>query len=207
MRSRRGKKVAIGATNTNWTSRYEARYPSSRCGRVAPVRTANSRNRMRTVRRSFAMDRPCGISALAVDHRRRFGTLVAAGAGNLASVLCHMDATEHGYRWRHESHIPGDCFLCCNISDRLDDAGLRTQPDGARTRCVGSDLSQHKPAAFKEQYGETFLMWDLVKDLFAFMRERKKYWLVPIMVVMVLLGVVLVLAQGSALAPFIYALF
>ncbi len=50
-------------------------------------------------------------------------------------------------------------------------------------------------------------MWDLVKDLFAFTRERKKYWLVPIIVVMVLLGAVLVLAEGSAIAPFIYALF
>lgn len=50
-------------------------------------------------------------------------------------------------------------------------------------------------------------MWDLVKDLFAFMRERKKYWLVPIMVVMILLGVLIVFVQGSAIAPFIYALF
>jgi hypothetical protein len=50
-------------------------------------------------------------------------------------------------------------------------------------------------------------MLDLLKDLFSFMRERKKYWLVPIMVVMVLLGVLIVFVQGSALAPFIYAIF
>ncbi len=50
-------------------------------------------------------------------------------------------------------------------------------------------------------------MWDFVKDLLAFTRERKKYWLVPIIIVLVLLGGILVLAQGSAIAPFIYALF
>lgn len=50
-------------------------------------------------------------------------------------------------------------------------------------------------------------MWDFVKDLFAFTRERKKYWLLPIVIVLVLLGAILVLAQGSAIAPFIYALF
>jgi hypothetical protein len=46
-----------------------------------------------------------------------------------------------------------------------------------------------------------------IKELWAFMRARKKYWLFPIVVMMVLLGVLIVLAQGSAVAPFIYTLF
>ena len=50
-------------------------------------------------------------------------------------------------------------------------------------------------------------MLDLIKDLWAFMRERKKYWLAPIIVVMLLLGALIVLTQGSAVAPFIYTLF
>jgi len=50
-------------------------------------------------------------------------------------------------------------------------------------------------------------MLDLLSDLWSFMRERKKFWLAPIMLVMVLLGALLVLAQGSAIAPFIYTLF
>jgi len=50
-------------------------------------------------------------------------------------------------------------------------------------------------------------MIDLLQDLWAFMRERKKFWLAPIMLIMVLLGALLVLAQGSAIAPFIYTLF
>ena len=44
-------------------------------------------------------------------------------------------------------------------------------------------------------------------QLWRFMRERKKYWLLPILVVMFLLGGLLVLVQGSAIAPFIYTLF
>lgn len=50
-------------------------------------------------------------------------------------------------------------------------------------------------------------MLDLLSDLWAFMRERKKFWLAPIIVVMILLGALIVFAQGSSLAPFIYTLF
>lgn len=44
-------------------------------------------------------------------------------------------------------------------------------------------------------------------ELFDFMRTRKKFWLLPIMIMLVLLGGLIVLTQGSALAPFIYTLF
>ncbi len=47
----------------------------------------------------------------------------------------------------------------------------------------------------------------MLKELWAFMRVRKKYWLWPIFVVMALLGVLIVLVQGSAVAPFVYTLF
>jgi hypothetical protein len=47
----------------------------------------------------------------------------------------------------------------------------------------------------------------LVSELWAFMRERKKWWLLPVIVVMVVMGALLVFAQGSALAPFIYTVF
>ncbi len=46
-----------------------------------------------------------------------------------------------------------------------------------------------------------------LKELWAFLRVRKKLWLAPIIMVMVLLGGLLVLAQGSVVAPFIYTLF
>ncbi|MDH3901106.1 MAG: DUF5989 family protein [Gammaproteobacteria bacterium] len=50
-------------------------------------------------------------------------------------------------------------------------------------------------------------MFDLLKDLWGFMKERKKFWLAPIIVVLLLLGGMIVLSQGSAVAPFIYTLF
>ncbi len=46
-----------------------------------------------------------------------------------------------------------------------------------------------------------------ILELWAFMRTRKKYWLMPIMVMLVVFGGLLVLAQGSAIAPFIYTIF
>jgi len=50
-------------------------------------------------------------------------------------------------------------------------------------------------------------MLDLLKDLWSFMRVRKKFWLAPIIAVLLLLGALIVFAQGSAVAPFIYTLF
>jgi hypothetical protein len=50
-------------------------------------------------------------------------------------------------------------------------------------------------------------MNELLKDLWAFMKVRKKYWLAPIIIVLLLLGALIVLTQGSAVAPFIYTLF
>ena len=50
-------------------------------------------------------------------------------------------------------------------------------------------------------------MIDFLKDLWDFMRVRKKFWLAPIIIVLVLLGALIVFAQGSAVAPFIYTIF
>jgi hypothetical protein len=46
-----------------------------------------------------------------------------------------------------------------------------------------------------------------LKELWAFMRVRKKFWLIPLIIIMLLLGVIIVLAEGSAVTPFIYTLF
>lgn len=50
-------------------------------------------------------------------------------------------------------------------------------------------------------------MGSFIKELWVFLRLRKKLWLAPIIIVMVLLGGLLILAQGSVIAPFIYTLF
>jgi hypothetical protein len=48
---------------------------------------------------------------------------------------------------------------------------------------------------------------ELLKELWMFMKVRKKWWLLPVIIVMLLVGALLIFAQGSALAPFIYSLF
>lgn len=50
-------------------------------------------------------------------------------------------------------------------------------------------------------------MLTLVRELWSFMRVRKKYWMLPIVVMMLLFGGLIVLTQGSAIAPFIYTIF
>jgi hypothetical protein len=47
----------------------------------------------------------------------------------------------------------------------------------------------------------------IVSELWAFMRVRKKWWLLPIIIVMLVVGTLLIFAQGSVLAPFIYTIF
>jgi len=50
-------------------------------------------------------------------------------------------------------------------------------------------------------------MVELLSDLWGYMRENKKLWLAPILLLLVLLGALIVFAEGSAIAPFIYTLF
>lgn len=47
----------------------------------------------------------------------------------------------------------------------------------------------------------------VLKDLWGFLKVRKKWWLAPLLVILLLLGTLIVFTQGSALAPFIYTLF
>ena len=50
-------------------------------------------------------------------------------------------------------------------------------------------------------------MLSFIKEFWEFLRERKKYWLIPIIIVLVLFGGLIILSQGSAIAPFIYTVF
>jgi hypothetical protein len=50
-------------------------------------------------------------------------------------------------------------------------------------------------------------MIDILKEFWEFLMERKKYWLFPIIIVLTLFGILIVLSQGSAVAPFIYTIF
>ena len=57
------------------------------------------------------------------------------------------------------------------------------------------------------QGGERMAKISIMKEFWDFLKVRKKWWLLPIIVLMVLFGALLVATQGSALTPFIYALF
>lgn len=48
---------------------------------------------------------------------------------------------------------------------------------------------------------------DFLRDLIGFMRERRAFWLVPVIVVLLVIGILVVFGSGSAVAPFIYSLF
>jgi hypothetical protein len=50
-------------------------------------------------------------------------------------------------------------------------------------------------------------MGEFLSEIWAFMKERKKFWLLPIFMVLLLLGTLIVFTQGSAVAPFVYTLF
>ncbi len=50
-------------------------------------------------------------------------------------------------------------------------------------------------------------MWDLLKDIYGYMIERKKFWLTPVMIVILLLSILVVYGESSAAASFIYAIF
>lgn len=48
---------------------------------------------------------------------------------------------------------------------------------------------------------------DFLKDLWGFLKERKKFWLLPIIIILLFFGAVIVFTSGSAIAPFIYTIF
>ena len=50
-------------------------------------------------------------------------------------------------------------------------------------------------------------MIEFIREFWEFLRERKKYWLIPIIIVLALFGILIVLSQGSGVAPFIYTIF
>ena len=61
-----------------------------------------------------------------------------------------------------------------------------------------------KQAAKRDDYTESY---SLVKDVWVYMKERKKFWLIPLIILFAIAGIMLIVGQSSALSPFIYAFF
>ena len=100
------------------------------------------------------------------------------------------------------------CFLHPNLSRRLDgetcrQIELQQTPQIEKRKLLGEKRSE----SCKTRIGESFLMLEFIQDLWAFLKVRKKIWLMPIFVVLALLGGLVVATQQSSLATFIYTLF
>jgi hypothetical protein len=68
-----------------------------------------------------------------------------------------------------------------------------------------SSPTDGQPPVASARHGKAFLVLDVFGDLFLFMRERKKYWLPPEILIMLMVpGALIMFAQGAAVAPFIY---
>jgi Family of unknown function (DUF5989) len=66
--------------------------------------------------------------------------------------------------------------------------------------CGGGRLFTSKGASRRK-------MFEFIKELWSFLKERKKFWLLPIIILLLALGSLIIFASGSAIAPFIYTLF
>ena len=67
---------------------------------------------------------------------------------------------------------------------------------------VSADAAAPSPAAPEEEYSDS-----IVGEFWLFLKEEKKWWLAPLVTVLLLLGAVIVFAESSAIAPFIYTIF
>ena len=94
----------------------------------------------------------------------------------------------------------------------IPDASVWQRPAAAQTRSGGGNLSGGAGPETCFAYETAVLtgsveMKDFLLELWAFVTERKKLWLLPIIIILALLGSLIVFTQGSAVAPFIYTLF
>ena len=140
---------------------------------------------------------------VALGTRRDTGIVGLDGASYDGISLSWVDESWQR-TWSHQHSDPaGHCFLPDLCADG--DTATPSRKESQRER-VG-DLSHHQSKQIAKAHGETFLMMDLLRDLWDFMRERKKFWLAPILIILLVFGMLMVLTQGSVVAPFIYTLF
>ncbi len=101
---------------------------------------------------------------------------------------------------------------------RICDEKCGLQGQSQRSYLSGNDCSDCPPLPHLSQKAKSTsqnptpnqtkgAVMSIIKELWAFLKERKKFWLFPVIVVMLFLGALIVLAKGSAVAPFIYTIF
>ena len=133
--------------------------------------------------------------------------LGAYRAEHIKDCLHCLDAHRSCARPGQHNDRPGNSLLSCFHSNGLIDEDIPQRPDVPEDRRGSGKLSPRQCKTTKRTDGKDILMIDFLRELWGFMKVRKKYWLAPIFIVLLLLGALIVFSQGSAVAPFIYTLF
>ena len=141
------------------------------------------------------------------------GAVGALAAGNPPSWLAQvpasiLDRARENFGMDQFANLSDDRVLRPGSADGPRHSRTWERSDGQAVRAPRKFLQSTEPQADYRRNGETILiMIELLKDLWGFMRERKKLWLAPLVVVLLVVGALLLLAEFSAVAPFIYTLF
>jgi hypothetical protein len=147
------------------------------------------------------------LASVALVACRRALRARVAIANDTATYISRLDESWKRARVHKYAHHIGPFLLLNRDPAGSNPAGCWLRLHAARPQHTGELSGATRKRAGKEKHGATLLMYDLLKDLWGFMKERKKFWLAPIIVVLLILGGLIVFAQGSAVAPFIYTLF
>jgi len=148
-----------------------------------------------------------GVAVVALDCR---GSDLGSSSGGTVVVKARLSSLDEVWAFGESGDNPIDLgyrVFRGYFTNGAFEAGVRKRCHGPQERRKCRKLSNTKQASTGAKPGEAVLMLEFLKDLWAYMRERKKFWLAPIILIMVLLGALIVLTQGSAVAPFIYTLF
>jgi hypothetical protein len=133
--------------------------------------------------------------------------LVIDSPGFLVFVTSTLDEICRSCRVGQYSYHYVGSLLFHDSTDGPFGAVVRVRSDAQEVRQKRRELSRSQQTPRQESHGSAILMLELLKDFWGFMGKRKKYWLAPLILVMILLGALLVLAHGSTIAPFIYTIF
>ncbi len=144
---------------------------------------------------------------MAADGRGSPDPVDAGGACRIECCLQQVDEA----RLVDEPHYDADRPRY-HISDGSNAGWICPAPERKRSslakiRYGCAELSRPEPKNHYQEHGEALLMLELIRDLWQFMRERKKLWLIPVIIIIVLIGLLIYFVEGSAVAPFIYTLF
>jgi hypothetical protein len=144
---------------------------------------------------------------MAVGGIRCFDLLGAHRAWHIKDYLQNLDAHRPCAGLGQHKDCPWDSLLSCFYSNGAFDEDIPQRPDAPEDGQQSCELSLRQYKTTKRTDGKDILMIDLLIDLWGFMKVRKKFWLAPIIIILLLLGALIVFSQGSAVAPFIYTLF